>query len=141
MPTSPSLSSAVMPAVAAPLLPIVTLTLIALLVAGLAMPVLPLHVHDTLGMDTVVVGLVTGAQFAAAAAGLLYLLSLLFVSTPTVSTGILLLGVALGISGPVLGWIASGAGIACVFLVSSIVVLCATLVAVWLLLRGSIAYR
>lgn len=77
---------------------------VAFLVIGLAMPVLPLHVHDGLGLGTFAVGLVAGSQFAsalltrpwagsfsdrrgakravgtglvvAAAAGLLYLLSL-----------------------------------------------------------------
>jgi MFS family permease len=39
--------------------------LIAFLVIGLALPVLPLHVHHGLGLSTFVVGLVTGSQFAA----------------------------------------------------------------------------
>jgi MFS family permease len=93
---------------------------VAFLVIGLAMPVLPLHVHDGLGFSTVVVGLVAGSQFAAslisrpwaghyadrrgpkraillglmggAASGLLYLLSLRFVAAPAVSIGVLLLG-------------------------------------------------
>jgi MFS family permease len=93
--------------------------LIAFLVIGLAMPVLPLHVHQGLGLGTFIVGVVAGSQFAAAlvsrmwagrhadirgakhavivglitsaAAGLLYLLSLDFVSTPTVSVTILVL--------------------------------------------------
>ena len=38
---------------------------IAFLVIGLAMPVLPLHVHQGLGLGTFVVGLVAGSQFAA----------------------------------------------------------------------------
>src|SRR6478736_9095646 len=86
------------------LFPIMGVILVAFLVIGLAMPVLPLHVHDGLGLGTFVVGLVAGSQFAsalltrpwagsfsdrrgakravatglvvAAAAGLLYLLSL-----------------------------------------------------------------
>jgi MFS family permease len=40
--------------------------LVAFLVIGLAMPVLPLHVHDGLGLGTFVVGLVAGSQFASA---------------------------------------------------------------------------
>ena len=104
----------------AALLPIMGVVFIAFLVIGLAMPVLPLHVHDGLGLGTFVVGLVAGSQFAAAlvsriwagrhadvrgakravvagllaatVAGLLYLLSLHFVSEPTVSVTILLLG-------------------------------------------------
>src|SRR4051812_30029107 len=91
------------------LLPIMAAVFIAYLVIGLAMPVLPLHVHQGLGLGTFVVGLVAGSQFAAslisrlwaghqadtrgakhavvtgllvaAAAGLLYFLSLRFVDT------------------------------------------------------------
>jgi hypothetical protein len=48
------------------LLPIMGAVLIAFLVIGLALPVLPLHVHQGLGLSTFVVGLVTGSQFAAA---------------------------------------------------------------------------
>jgi MFS family permease len=97
--------------------------LIGFLVVGLALPVLPLHVHQGLGLGTFVVGLVTGSQFAAslvsrvwsghyadsrgakravvtgllaaAASGLLYLLSLLFTGAPVTSVAILLLGRAL----------------------------------------------
>ena len=47
------------------LLPIIAVVLVAFLVIGLGLPVLPLHVHDTLGFGTLVVGLVTGSQFAA----------------------------------------------------------------------------
>src|SRR4051812_31110636 len=59
------------PTVSAPpnviaLLPIMTVVFIAHLVIGLALPVLPLHVHIGLGLGTFVVGLVTGSQFAAA---------------------------------------------------------------------------
>src|SRR6266446_8757820 len=107
----------------AALLPIMGFVFIAFLVIGLAMPVLPLHVHQGLGLSTFVVGLVVGSQFAAslisrlwagqhsdsrgakyavviglliaAAAGLLYLLSLQFVSQPEMSVTILLLGRAL----------------------------------------------
>ncbi|WP_199243105.1 MFS transporter [Vitiosangium sp. GDMCC 1.1324] len=115
-----SRSPAAAPPVLATLLPIVAVVLIAFLVIGLAMPVLPLHVHQDLGLGTFVVGLVSGAQFSAsllsrfwsgryadsrgarravvagllvaAAAGLLYLLSLRFVGTPVTSVTILLLG-------------------------------------------------
>ena len=108
------------PIVPAALLPIIAVVFIAFLVIGLALPVLPLHVHQDLGLGTFVVGLVAGAQFAAsllsrfwagnyadsrgakralitgllvaAAAGLLYLLSLLFVDKPKTSVTILLLG-------------------------------------------------
>ena len=90
---------------------------------GFAMPVLPLHVHHTLGMSTFVVGLVAGSQFAASlvsrlwsghlcdrhgpgvalhagllaasASGLLYLLSLRFMDSPGASVAVLLLGRAL----------------------------------------------
>jgi MFS family permease len=106
--------------VLAVLLPIMAVVLIGFLVIGLALPVLPLHVHQGLGLGTFVVGLVTGSQFAAslvsrvwsghfadsrgakravvigllaaAASGLLYLLSLLFVGAPVASVTVLLLG-------------------------------------------------
>src|SRR2546425_10326296 len=107
----------------AALVPIMGVVFIAFLIIGLAMPVLPLHVHRGLGLSTFIVGLVVGSQFAAslisrlwagrhadslgakhaivtglvaaAAAGLLYLLSLRFVSEPAISVTILLLGRAL----------------------------------------------
>src|SRR5882724_2505507 len=107
----------------ADLLPIMGVVFTAFLIIGLAMPVLPLHVHQGLGLSTFIVGLVVGSQFAAslisrlwagqhsdsrgakyavviglliaAAAGLLYLLSLQFVSQPEMSVTILLLGRAL----------------------------------------------
>src|SRR3954469_21922606 len=47
------------------LLPIMTAVFVAFLVTGIAMPVLPLHVHEGLGLGTFVVGLVAGAQFTA----------------------------------------------------------------------------
>src|SRR6266513_1589163 len=107
----------------AALLPIMGAVFVAFLVIGMALPVLPLHVHQRLGFGTFLVGLVAGSQFAAAilsrvwagrhadtrgaktavtsglmiaaAAGLLYLLSLRFASTPAISVTILLLGRAL----------------------------------------------
>lgn len=105
------------------LLPIMGVVFVGFLVIGLAMPVLPLHVHDGLGFGTFVVGLVAGSQFAAslisrpwaghfsdalgakrgvvaglmaaAAAGLLYLLSFGFSGSPSISVAILLAGRAL----------------------------------------------
>src|SRR5262245_5464451 len=102
------------------LLPIMAAVFIAFLVIGIALPVLPLHVHQELGLGTFLVGLVAGSQFGAAilsrvwagrhadasgpkhaviaglmiaaAAGLLYLLSLSFVSAPAIAVAILLLG-------------------------------------------------
>ena len=96
---------------------------IAFLIIGMAMPVLPLHVHQGLGLGTFIVGLVAGSQFAAAllsrvwagdqadtrgakqavivgllmsaGAGLLYLLSLCLLEHPGGSATILLLGRAL----------------------------------------------
>jgi MFS family permease len=107
----------------AALLPIMAVVLIAFLVIGLALPVLPLHVNKGLGLSPFVVGLVAGSQFVAslvsrpwaghyadrsgakravvagllvaAASGLLYLLSLRFVGAPQISVTILLLGRAL----------------------------------------------
>src|SRR5258706_5171713 len=105
------------------LFPIMTTVFISFLVIGIAMPVLPLHVHQGLELSTFVVGLIAGSQFAAAilsrvwagrysdasgakhaviagvmiaaAGGLLYLLSLRFVTEPATSAMILLLGRAL----------------------------------------------
>src|SRR5215471_19363468 len=50
----------------AALLPIMAADFVAFLVIGIAMPVLPLHVHQELGLGTFLVGLVAGSQFAAA---------------------------------------------------------------------------
>src|SRR3989440_7996136 len=111
------------PHMAATLLPIMGVVFVAFLVIGVAMPVLPLHVHDGLGFGTIVVGLVAGSQFAASlisrpwaghysdsrgakravvvgltvasASGLLYLFSLLFSGAPLASIAMLLLGRAL----------------------------------------------
>src|SRR3954449_12401826 len=108
------------PSVMTALTPIMLTVLVGFVVIGAALPVLPLHVRDTLGFGPVMVGVVAGCQFAAAlvarlwsghaadtkgakwavmagllaatAAGLLYLMSLSFVSTPTISVVILLAG-------------------------------------------------
>jgi MFS family permease len=115
--------AAALPAVVVALLPLIAVVLVLFLITGLAIPALPLHVHQQLGLGTFVVGLVSGAQFAAslvsrvwsgryadkrgarravvagliaaAVAGLLYLLSLRFVDAPATSVAILLLGRAL----------------------------------------------
>jgi MFS family permease len=114
VPKNPSVSA---------LIPIMAVVLIVFLIIGLALPVLPLHVHQGLGFGAFIIGLVTGSQFsasllsrmwaghyadrrgpkrtvvigllAAIAAGLLYVLSLYFVGTPKVSVTILLFGRAL----------------------------------------------
>jgi hypothetical protein len=67
MPVTPSRSPGAAPCVVAALLPIIAVVFIAFFVIGLALPVLPLHVHD--GLGTFVVGLVAGAQFAASLLG------------------------------------------------------------------------
>ena len=100
--------------------PITLAVFIGFLTIGLPLPVLPLHLHDALGMGTLVVGLVIGTQFAAAllsrawaghvadsqgakravvmgllaasASGVAYLASLGFVASPTASVWVLLLG-------------------------------------------------
>lgn len=102
------------------LLPITLAVFVAFLIIGLQLPVLPLHLNHTLGMSTLVVGVVVGAQFAAAllsrawagnfadmrgpkramligmlvaaSSGLLYLASLGFVETPVLSVWVLLAG-------------------------------------------------
>jgi MFS family permease len=104
----------------AALLPILAVVATAFLIIGIALPVLPLHVHQRLGLGTFVVGLVTGGQFAASLfsrmiaghyadsrgakgaviiglilavlSGLLYLASLGFVTAPWLSVSILLAG-------------------------------------------------
>src|SRR5919201_2854896 len=50
----------------AALLPIMGAVFAAFLVIGMALPGLPLHVHQRLGFGSFVVGLVAGSQFAAA---------------------------------------------------------------------------
>ena len=105
---------------AAALLPIMGVVFIAFLVIGVAMPVLPLYVHNGLGFGTFVVGLVAGSQFAASlisrpwaghysdgrgakraviagllaasASGLLYLSSLWIGNAAEASVAVLLLG-------------------------------------------------
>ena len=104
-------------------LPIMGVVSLAFLVIGFALPVLPLHVHQDLGLSTFVVGLVTGSQFAASlisrvwsgryadsrgakravvfglltavVGGLLYLVSLPLVGRPSLSVSVLLVGRAL----------------------------------------------
>ena len=105
---------------AASLLPIMGVVFVGFLVVGVAMPVLPLYVHDGLGFGTFVVGIVAGSQFAASlisrpwaghysdgrgakravvlgllaasASGLLYLCSVLIRHDPEASVAVLLLG-------------------------------------------------
>ncbi|MGG4604699.1 arabinose transporter [Paenalcaligenes sp. Me131] len=102
------------------LLPITLAVFIGFLTIGLPLPVLPLHVHDGLGMSTLVVGIVIGTQFAAAllsrawagnladtrgakravvmgfllasSSGIAYLASLAFTQSPATSVWVLLLG-------------------------------------------------
>jgi MFS family permease len=102
------------------MLPITLAVFVGFLTIGLAMPVLPLHLHYTLGMSTVVVGFVIGIQFAtallsrawagglsdrrgakravmmglpaAALSGVAYLSSLALIGTPAASLGLLILG-------------------------------------------------
>ncbi|MBC3948608.1 arabinose transporter [Pseudomonas folii] len=102
------------------LLPITLAVFIAFLTIGMQMPVLPLHLHDSLGMSNLAIGLVIGMQFAvallsrpwagnladlkgarravivgclfSASSGLAYIASLVFVSTPAASVWILVLG-------------------------------------------------
>lgn len=48
-----------------PLVPFMATVFVGLFATGMALPVLPRHVHDTLGQGTVMVGLVMGCQYAA----------------------------------------------------------------------------
>lgn len=124
------------------LLPGVLAIFIGFLIMGMQLPVLPVHLHDTLGASTLMVGVVIGSQFVAAllsrswagnfadihgakratviglltiaASGILYLLSLLFLRTPSVSVGVLLGGrivLALGESLLVTGAMGWGIGL------------------------------
>jgi MFS family permease len=105
---------------ATPLAGPLLIVLVGFFVVGLAMPVLPLYVHRTLGLSTLMVGLVAGAQFTTAffsrpiagryadtrgakravllglagstIAGVLYLAAVCAESRPTVSALILLAG-------------------------------------------------
>src|SRR4051794_40158678 len=116
-------NGAAQPSVARAVAPLMAIVLVAFAVIGLALPVLPLHVHQRLGFGTFMVGLVTGGQFAAslisrvwagdysdrkgakrgviigliaaALSGVLYLVSLFFLFAPTVSVSILVGGRAL----------------------------------------------
>src|SRR3954469_25888370 len=102
------------------LAPIMVVVLVAYLIIGLAMPVLPLYVHQELGLSTFMVGLAAGVEFAAALlsrfwagrfadtkgakraiviglvmgviAGLFYLLSVRVASAPVAAIAILLVG-------------------------------------------------
>src|SRR3954465_12321103 len=47
------------------LMPVMAAVLAGFLIIGIALPVLPLHVSQDLGFGTFVVGLVAGSQFAA----------------------------------------------------------------------------
>src|SRR5260370_552585 len=104
-------------------LPVMGAVFRSFLIIGMALPVLPLHVHDRLGFGPFIIGLVAGAQFIASllsrlwagrltdtrgakrpvvlgllteiAGGLCYLLSLLLVQRPETSVTILLVGRAL----------------------------------------------
>jgi MFS family permease len=108
------------PFVVRTLAPIMAVVLVAYLVIGLAMPVLPLYVHQQLGLGTFMVGVAAGVEFAAAlasrfwagtyadtrgskramvaglamgvASGLFYLLSLRVAHAPSVSIAVLLVG-------------------------------------------------
>ncbi|WP_215787178.1 arabinose transporter [Pantoea dispersa] len=102
------------------LLPVTLAVFIAFLTMGMQLPVLPLHLQQNLGMDTLAIGTVIGAQFVAslltrswagnfadmrgakravlagllvvASSGVIYLISLLFIDRPASSVAILLLG-------------------------------------------------
>lgn len=105
------------------LLPITLSVFIGFLTIGLQMPVLPLHLHQSLGLGALAIGLVIGLQFLVAllsrawagnfadmrgpkravvagllltaASGVAYAVSLAFVTTPGISVWIVVLGRAL----------------------------------------------
>jgi MFS family permease len=103
-----------------PALPVMGVVFISFMIIGMALPVLPLHVHDVLGFGPLVVGIVAGCQFAASlisrlwagrlsdtrgpkfavvlgliasvVGGVFYLASLLVLNTPIFSVSLILLG-------------------------------------------------
>jgi len=105
------------------LLPVMAVVFLLFLLTGLALPVLPMYVHQHLGLSTFVVGLVSGSQFAASlicriwsgqysdtrgakgavvagliaamGAGILYLSSLYFLPRVRISVSYLLAGRAM----------------------------------------------
>lgn len=107
----------------AALLPIIAGVFVVYLVIGFALPAIPIHVHNNLGLGSFVVGCVAGAQFAASLisrvwsgnyadknggkkamiaglvvasiSGFFYLLSLSFVGQPVLSAIILIIGRAI----------------------------------------------
>src|SRR5437868_9823265 len=117
------------------LAPIAAAVFAAFAVTGLAMPVLPLHVHQRLGFGAFVVGLVAGSQFTAAlvsrlwagrqadargpkravviglmiaaASGLIYAASLALMAAPVASAAVLILG--RGVLGAAESFIITGA--------------------------------
>ena len=125
-----------------PLLPLMAAVFTGFFAMGMALPVVPRHVHDTLGMGTVMVGVVMGSQFitsillgrgwsgtvtdtrgpkramvmgllGTACVGLVYLLSLAFVAQPSASLAVLLAARLLtGIAEPFIITSALGWGIA-----------------------------
>lgn len=117
---NPALASRPGSSVFMTLLPITLAVFIGFLTIGMQLPVLPLHLYETLGVGTLVIGLVIGLQFVvalvsrlwagnladlrgakraviigcllAASSGLAYLASLSFIATPAISVWILVLG-------------------------------------------------
>lgn len=66
-PATPAIAGAPQAAtVAQKIFPIVLAVFVSFMAIGIALPVLPLHVHDRLGLSTLVVGVVAGVQFVAA---------------------------------------------------------------------------
>src|SRR5215213_9909822 len=63
--TTSEVAASAAPSVTSALLPIMTVVFTGFLIIGMALPVLPLHVHQGLGLSTIVVGLVAGSQFVA----------------------------------------------------------------------------
>lgn len=100
--------------------PVMAAVFVVFLITGVALPVLPLHVHEGLGQSTFVVGLIVSAQFVAsllsrvyagafsdrrgpkqavivglflsAIAGIFYLASLFVMDQPMLAVGLLLVG-------------------------------------------------
>ena len=101
----------------ATLVPIMSAVFIGFLVIGIAIPVLPLHVHQRLGQSTFLVGLVADSCVPPQDRGL------------AMGAYTAFLDVALGFGTAALGLLANFAGLGTVFLVSAMAALCAAPIA------------
>ena len=103
-----------------PAVPVMAVVFLSFIIIGMALPVLPLHVHNVLGFGPLVVGVVAGGQFAAA------LISRLWAGRLSDSRGAKY-AVALGLIASVIGGL---------FYIASLLVLDTRMLSVSLILIG-----